>query len=905
MFRKSFLLGGVAISASLVAFAADAQANRKATQTDENTISELIVTAEKREQKLQEVPIAISAYTAKRREDQGITSIQDIANFTPGLTYSSSLDRAAIRGVGRLTNRLSSEAAVATYSDGFYTTSVAEAGKSTLIVDRVEVLRGPQGTLYGRNAIGGAINVISKHPSKTLTAEARVNLGNYGLQNYEVLVSGPVTDWARIQGYGQYVRQTEGYFRNVATGKQATDALNRNYLEFQAEIDVGDNGLFWMKYAKPKWFSESGNGGGGISDRNYDYDLQGVDALNFSSTYGLLQPGHTQVGTVTCNPQWSGCAGGDPRTYNLNTQNPIRITDHNINILEAQYTHHFENVDFKYIGGYDSYFYDSKWDIDGSPLQTYQIPLNVSPLPSQNTCQYVPGCKPLTMDVSGNAFQYTEDNRWVSHEVNFSSSGDHALNWIFGAYYFKEWYHNPQVSFASQPGIKAPSGAAVGNAKGNAPNPNGEIYHFDYDMTTRSMAAFGQLDWKINQAWQFTAGLRYTSDHKEGDESFRALCYTVACIGDPRVYGTLIGSSSLDITTLLAAGYTSAPAARVDGVVTAPTQVSPTKWVNYNIDAKTGYAVRDLKNDWSGVTGTLGVEWHPSNDTNAYFRYGRGYKSGGFNPGEIVPNPSTDPEFVDSFEVGLKKDFGSTLQLNSAIFYYNYKDLQIPIRVLVSTELGNVIQTRFLNVPKSVSKGVEIEGTWKPIRGLNITGSYSYNPTEVVSSCSLADQRACVLDTADPLAQDSKARPVITIATPTEVPTTKVLQSLKGNSLPYAPASKLALSVGYTWLLSKSSFTLGGNYVWRDESYANLFTREYNRAPAWNSKDFRAVWRTYDGRYTVIGYVRNAFDQLTYPAAGGGARITPTTPGQYNNVVKNLGLNPPRTYGVQVFYKFQ
>ena len=98
---------------------------------------------------------------------------------------------------------------------------------------------------------------------------------------------------------------------------------------------------------------------------------------------------------------------------------------------------------------------------------------------------------------------------------------------------------------------------------------------------------------------------------------------------------------------------------------------------------------------------------------------------------------------------------------------------------------------------------------------------------------------------------------------------------------------------------------MGGNYVWRDESYANLFTREYNRAPAWNSKDFRAVWRTYDGRYTVIGYVRNAFDQLTYPAAGGGARITPTTPGQYNNVVKNLGLNPPRTYGVQVFYKFQ
>jgi len=905
VYRRFYLTSGVALTALLFPLVTQAQSTTPSRAQDEATIAEVVVTAEKREQKLQAVPIAISAYGAKRREDAGILSIQDIANFTPGLTYSSSNDRAAIRGVGRLTNRLSSEAAVATYSDGFYTTSVAEAGKSTLIVDRVEVLRGPQGTLYGRNAIGGAINVISKHPSKTLAAEARLSLGNYGLKNYELLVSGPVSDGVRLQGYAQYVKQDEGYFKNVATGKRATDALNRNYLEFQAEVDVGAHGLFWIKYAKPKWFVESGNGGGGISDRNYDYALQGVDALGFSSTYGLLLPEHTQVGSVTCNPQWSGCAGGDPRTYNLNTPNPTRITNRDLNILTVQYTHHFKALDVKYIGGYDSYLYDQLSDSDGSPSLTYQIPLNKSPLPSANTCQYVAGCKPLTIDSSGNLFRYTEDNRWTSHEINISSSGDRELNWIAGAYYFKEWYQNPQVASSAQSGFKSPSGAGVGNPLGNAPNPNGETYHFDYDMTTRSMAAFGQLDWKITQAWQFTAGLRYTSDHKQGDESFRALCFTISCTGDPRVFGTLVGATSLDITTLLAAGYPSAQAARVDGVVTTPTQVSATKWINYKIDPKTGFAVRQLKNDWSGVTGTLGLEWHPSRDTNAYFRYGRGYKSGGFNPGEIVPNPSTDPESVDSFELGLKKDFGSKLQLNTAIFHYNYSDLQIPIRVLVSTEMGNVVQTRFLNVPESVSRGIELEGAWKPIRGLNITGSYSYNRTEVMSSCSVSDLRACVLDTADPLAQDRQAKPVITIATPTESPPTKVLQSLKGNSLPYAPTNKLALSVGYTWLFSKSSLTLTGNYVWRDESYANLFTRDYNEAPAWDSKDFRAVWRTYDRRYTVVAYVRNAFDQLTYPAAGGGARLTPTTPGQYNNVVKNLGLNPPRTYGIQLFYKLK
>ena len=168
MSHRHILLASAAMASAFsgAALAAD--------KSSTNTIEELIVTAEKREQNLQVVPVAISAYTAKDRETKGIISIQDITNFTPGLSYSSNLDRAAIRGVGRLTNRLSSDAAVATYSDGFYTTSVAEVGKSTLAVDRVEVLRGPQGTLYGRNAIAGAINVISKRPTQEPYAEARI-----------------------------------------------------------------------------------------------------------------------------------------------------------------------------------------------------------------------------------------------------------------------------------------------------------------------------------------------------------------------------------------------------------------------------------------------------------------------------------------------------------------------------------------------------------------------------------------------------------------------------------------------------------------------------------------------------------------------------------------------------------
>ena len=901
MSHRHILLASAAMASAFsgAALAAD--------KSSTNTIEELIVTAEKREQNLQVVPVAISAYTAKDRETKGIISIQDITNFTPGLSYSSNLDRAAIRGVGRLTNRLSSDAAVATYSDGFYTTSVAEVGKSTLAVDRVEVLRGPQGTLYGRNAIAGAINVISKRPTQEPYAEARITAGNYKLQNYEIAASGPLSDQLRVRGYAQYVHQDDGYFRNVATGKRADDALNRYYVEFQADADLGPNTQFWFKYATAKWTDESGNSGGGVGDRNYDFSLGGVDSLSFNAAYGLqtrdpLTGGlinGRQVGSVTNNPQLT-----DVRTFNSNFPNGTNINNDNIHILAVHFNHQFDSFEFKYVGGYDSYYYDQISDGDGVPVLSFQIPLNASPLPAQNTCQYVAGCQPLTIDASGNQFRYTEDNEWFSSEVNFASTTDKPLQWIVGAYYFKEWYKNPQVASGSQPGYRNPTGAAVGNPFGSAPNPKGETYHFDYDMSTRSIAGFGQLDWKPRPEWQFTAGIRYTRDDKEGFEQFRSLCYTVACIGNPRVFGTLVGNTILDITTLLAASYTSSTAeAAIDGVATPARQVGAS-FVNYNIDPATGLARRDLKNNWSGVTGNLSAQWTPSDDTNLYFRYGRGYKSGGYNAGEIVSSPSTDAEFVDAFEIGLKQDIGNRLRLNMAAFYYDYADLQIPIRVANSTTLGTVLQTRFLNVPKSVSQGFELEGQWNPVNNLQLTFSYSLNDTKVQTACTPTDLRACVLDTADPLAQDVDAKSVLTINTSDGL---RSLQSLKGNRLPYAPKSKVALNANYNFVFSKSVLNISGSIVWRDESYANLFTREYNRAPAWDSTDFRASWRTNDGRYTVIAYLRNAFDQLTYPAAGNGFRLAPdsATPTKLNNVSKTLGLNPPRTFGMAVYYKFR
>ena len=181
---RAWLIAGVS-AATLVTLAQPALA--QAASDDGNTVEELVVTAEKREQSLQDVPVAVSAYTSSKRDVVGITGIQDFVNFTPGMNYSGT-DRVSLRGAGRNTFYIGNDPGVASYSDGFYSASSSELFKTPLFIERTEILRGPQGTLYGRNAMGGALNTISKHPAKQFGGELRGVYGNYERYRLEGVV---------------------------------------------------------------------------------------------------------------------------------------------------------------------------------------------------------------------------------------------------------------------------------------------------------------------------------------------------------------------------------------------------------------------------------------------------------------------------------------------------------------------------------------------------------------------------------------------------------------------------------------------------------------------------------------------------------------------------------------------
>src|SRR5215471_6607333 len=217
---KYYLLATSAVLAAALGSTAHAQTAGSATAAASTTIEELVVTAEKRAQSLQDVPVAVSAFTSEKRDLIGITTITDMTNFTPGLEYNAGNDRNTLRGVGRLTNVHAADISVAQYSDGIYTSSTVEAGKTPLFVDRVEVLRGPQGTLYGRNSIGGAINIISKRPTEDFYAEVRAQVQNYDHTILEGAMPGPTSiEGVQFRLGASWEKQTEGWFKNTIPGQ--------------------------------------------------------------------------------------------------------------------------------------------------------------------------------------------------------------------------------------------------------------------------------------------------------------------------------------------------------------------------------------------------------------------------------------------------------------------------------------------------------------------------------------------------------------------------------------------------------------------------------------------------------------------------------------------------------------
>jgi iron complex outermembrane receptor protein len=833
-YRSGLMVGTAALS--MLAF--NARAEVTADEPTVTVIEEVLVTAEKRSQNLQEVPVAVSAYTSENRDLIGIRTIQDMANFTPGLSYSTSLDRISLRGVGRLTNVIGSDPGVATYNDGFYTSSTVEASKSPMFVERVEVLRGPQGTLYGRNSVGGAINVVSKRPTKDLHGEIRATAGNYDYRILEGWVSGPITDHLRYRLSGQIVKQDKGYFENTAGGPSEGGRVDRTLIELQLEGEIGDNFDYWLKASTAEWDDRGRSTT--IIDPYVSAPTSTIGGVIFGSN--LVPPNsivaNAAFGGTTVNPGVT-----DHRKFSADTP-AVQTLDDNLNVVgEAVY--HFESMDLKYVGGHSTYLYANYSDLDGTARDSFTYGSTSCPPAFCGTATI----RPTYVQ------EYIEDKTYYSHELNLSSKTDSNLQWIAGLYQFHEEYFQPITWYApNQAQLAAPRIALPPFTALAAANPRRAFYTGTGTLKSDSTALFGQIDYKIDDQWHLTFGLRYSKDEKDGVETYRLFNY------DPTAFAAF--NNALDITTAVTGAVPSG------GVGTGP-------------------LVRKMSGSWDAVTGRFEMGWQPDADTLAYFSYSRGFKSGGFNLGSYSPHPAVDPEKVDSFELGLKKDFSPTLRINGALFYYNYENPQVPL----PTFSGGVVTTSFINIAKSRSFGAELEATWLPIDALQLTLSYAYLDATIRKGGGL------YVDESDPLAHDTGANPV----GPTVVSSTGFVrqpQDLAGNRMPSSPRNKLAVNALYTLHFTPGALSLSGSYVWRDEAYYSLFQTDRFRAPSSEQFDARATWRGANDRYTVIVYGQNLTDREGSDGVSAGSG---TGANGYGRV---MSFTPPRTYGVELQYRF-
>jgi iron complex outermembrane receptor protein len=891
------------------------QAEQPQSRADQRASDVVVVTAQKREETVQDIAIAVTAITDELRDEIGLTTVQDYTNFAPGLSYSTANDRLGMRGVTRTSNNFGIRSGISNYVDGVYFSSAIPASRETIFVDRVEVVRGPQGTLYGRDSIGGALNVITKRPTDEFEGQMNMGGGDFDSRKIEMTLAGPITDWLRYRVGASRNFQGEGYFKNVAGLESEGGRRDDTYVEAQLEGDIGERFDWWARYGRLSWHRVGAPGGrtGAGDSEAYDTRLFGAPGgANINSFFGMspVAQNVVQLGSQKTNPN---AGRSEQRSFNTDFTQFTDLFPTTEGAIEA--TYHADNFDVKYLGGYVWYHYNLQIDNDGGPVRSFTLPVALNGTPAGT---------PLSV---ARVTDYNENRAWYSNEINITSTGDGPLSWITGLYQYQENYSQPvyvtSLPAIGQPvfrvdGLILPDLADFNGRNDHSGSPvGGDLWYFSNNKgLNNAYGAFLQGDYQFNDQWKVTAGIRWSKDVMNGADQIRYIAHYAVDLGGPARVDLTSAANNIfggpDPTTVTPAnpcglagkGIVNAnptPANSVPddgpfGIVFNCGGINDRSRYGIYVDPTTGVATRQLAASWNEVTGVLGLDWTPDKDTLVYGKYNRGYKPGGLGCSDVNCNltvtPYTDKELVDAFELGFKREWRDwNLTTNATAFYYDYQGYQVP-NTIVPEPVGGIRPppyVAYVNLPEVHTSGFELETTWYPTDNLRFLVNYGYTNPEIMESPSLIDdldpfaldpsarpQGAPVPHSAAQAAQCNPAQGGTNAGAPIGAPncTRQQGQSLEGNILPFSPKNKIAVVGTYTWDFEDGS-TLDASlsYFWQDIAFSSVFNRWANKMPSWDQTDGRISWTSPNGTFTLIGFVRNIFEELQYDERSGGRRI--------------------------------
>jgi outer membrane receptor protein involved in Fe transport len=665
-------------------------------------LEEIIVTAEKRSENLQDVPISVVAINAQQVQDAGITNIRNLAILTPGLTVTSegneAITTARIRGIGTVGDNPGLESSVGVNIDGVYRPRNGVAFGDLGEIDKIEVLYGPQGELFGKNNDAGVINVTTKRPSSTFGAMAEVTGGNFDDMEYRASVTGPLADNIAGRLYAGF-QQNKG-FLDVVNGVGPSTQNNTND---RHAYNVRGQLLFTPSDAVDFLVIA-------------DYAKRNESCCSAVVEY----PGPFQglVNVFASTPALGGKTGALGDSPLIGQPGVVRLPNSYVAYDNQIITQHVRDMG---LSG------ELNWNLGFGKLTSITA-WRDNTVTGGNDVDYT-GIDLLSYPDDGNA--NSTDFKQFSEEVRLAGK-EGPLDWLVGGFFNNEILTTRTLGAIGdqfETYISAVASASIGQPvnpllvsqlTGDAPGATffGTGYNDGYQQTARSFALFTNETWNITQGLDLTAGIRGTEEKKTAIASFNDTGGGPGC-------GALLNSSIVSPTSPLAG--TNAQAFLLGyGCFSG---LNP-------LFTGTGF---DQSNTENNLSGTVKLSYRFNEEAMVYASAANGYKAGGYNLSRVTAAPTvTDPigltpnydthfprETVDSGEVGIKTTlFNKTLRLNAAAFYQRYTDFQL------NTFTG--IQFVVTSLDRVVSKGVDVDFAWAtPISGLTIAGGVTQDLTNI------------------------------------------------------------------------------------------------------------------------------------------------------------------------------
>ncbi|PKI16195.1 TonB-dependent receptor [Colwellia sp. 12G3] len=667
--RKNKL--ALAISASLLlsggAIAEEAAKDAKVAKALKIEVIE--VTARKKIESIQNVPMSVNAMTGQNINDLGINDLDDLSTFVPGLEQPTLAiqSRLSIRGVSSGDNA-SFEQSVGTYADGVYRGRMNQQRAGFFDMERVEVLKGPQVTLYGNSSVGGAISMITKRPELDSEVTGDITV-KYGIEYEHSQVMGgvniPLGDEFAVRIAGKYRDQASGAAYNHYNQQDSIQAKDDAF-RIGAIWEPSDNLSIYLRFEQGN-FKTIGNNLDPLMHLNTDFTNKNDSPLI------ALGMGDDEL----------NIGNGAPFTNGPD----FSLVENDETMLEIVYNIN-DKITLTSITGSSNYDFTQAYDVDITPLSIID---------------------------TGQDETYEQ----LSQELRLAIDVTDKLDLLVGLYYQDDEFKNDFysdfnmpliVGGALAPAVKAglmPAEFAAGLAADVSPFSR----HANLDQNTEVAAIFAQIDYEFTDKLSMSLGARYTESEKTADQSIRLA--DVKHVDDPAMgelkdYSTLVG--------IVKAGAPYPPG----------TVVLPDYFMGYQLVAPGGtpHAYTDMLRKEEHSMFQASVRYQANNEMMVYANWANGAKAGGFDllyeavGGTGEEGAEFEDESANAFEVGVKLDW-ETVRLNIGAFYGTYDDLQVSV-------FNGSVGFNVGNAASSIQQGVDVELIWVATDDLRITANAEY-----------------------------------------------------------------------------------------------------------------------------------------------------------------------------------